>query len=347
MEEEQTEKEYILNEPRLRAPMPLMNTSYTPGHVMDALDTMRDADCRRIAQAEYFYFSGCPKKASEIAEEYLAHDDLALRLSACWIYTYACLALDRITGARQAMAQIRATAEGMDADASQTELAYAACIAMGANVLLHLPIPPEKFPDSRKFLPLLPPGLRLFGLYVQAHYAYLQQYGACIGIAETALSIESTLYPIPTIYLHLAATMGYINLRQTEKAREHLLEAWEIARPDGLIEAFGEHHGLLGGMLEAVLRKDYPDDFRRIIDITYRFSAGWRKIHNPDTGRQVADDLTTMEFTIAMLAARGWSNKEIGAHLHISPNTVKMHISSVLRRLDIPTRKELAKYMLE
>ncbi|MCD8155869.1 MAG: helix-turn-helix transcriptional regulator [Clostridiales bacterium] len=100
-------------------------------------------------------------------------------------------------------------------------------------------------------------------------------------------------------------------------------------------------------MLEAVLRKDYPDDFKRIIAITYSFSAGWRKIHNPDTGHHVADDLTTMEFTIAMLAARGWSNKEIGAHLGISTNTVKMHISSVLRQLGIPQRKDLAKFMLK
>lgn len=339
--------EYISDETQLRTAMPLMNTPYTPGKALDAVEQMEDEDSRRMARAEYYYFSGCPERAAEIAEEYLTHGDIALRLSACWIYAYSCLSLDRITGARQAMAQVRATVESVDENTPQIYRAYAACIALGANVLLHLPVP-EELPDGKKFLPLLPPGLRLFGLYVQAHHAYLQQqYGNCIGIAETALSIESTLYPIPTIYLHLVATMGYINLRQTDKAREHLLEAWDIARPDGMIEAFGEHHGLLGGMLEAVLRKDYPDDFKWIIDVTYRFSAGWRKIHNPDTGHQVADDLTTMEFTIAMLAARGWSNKEIGAHLNISPNTVKMHISSVLRRLDIPTRKDLKKFMLE
>ncbi|MCD8046398.1 MAG: helix-turn-helix transcriptional regulator [Clostridiales bacterium] len=48
-----------------------------------------------------------------------------------------------------------------------------------------------------------------------------------------------------------------------------------------------------------------------------------------------------------MLAARGWSNKEIGAHLGISTNTVKMHISSVLRQLGIPQRKDLAQFMLK
>jgi len=36
----------------------------------------------------------------------------------------------------------------------------------------------------------------------------------------------------------------------------------------------GEHHGLLGGMLEAVIKPKWPEDFKRIIDITYRFSSG-------------------------------------------------------------------------
>ena len=124
------------------------------------------------------------------------------------------------------------------------------------------------------------------------------------------------------------------------------MAAWDLARPDDLIEGFGEHHGLLGGMLEAALKKDWPEDFKRIISITYRFSAGWRKVHNPATGEQVADNLTTTEFATAMLAARGWTNQEIAAHLGISLNTVKQYISTVLQKLNIKQRKDLKRYML-
>ncbi|MCC8097154.1 MAG: LuxR C-terminal-related transcriptional regulator, partial [Eubacterium sp.] len=195
---------------------------------------------------------------------------------------------------------------------------------------------------------MLPSGLRLFSLYIEAHQAYLNKwYGTAIGIAETALALESRLYPIPSIYLHLVSAMGYINLKETEPAKEHLLKAWEIAKPDDMIEAFGEHHGLLGGMLEAVIKKDYPDDFKRMIDITYSFSAGWRKIHNPETGHYVADDLTTTEFTVAMLAARGWSNKEISVHLSVSVNTVKKHLIAVFRKLDTENRKDLSAFLLK
>ena len=133
--------------------------------------------------------------------------------------------------------------------------------------------------------------------------------------------MQDEVHPIPTIYLHLVAVMDLMSLRRPDEARTHLMAAWELARPDDLIEGFGEHHGLLGGMLEAVIKPAWPEDFRRIIDITYRFSAGWRRIHNPATGDAVADNLTTTEFASSMLAARGWTNVQIAEHLGISPNT--------------------------
>lgn len=114
-----------------------------------------------------------------------------------------------------------------------------------------------------------------------------------------------------------------MSLKDVDAAKAHFGAAWDIARPDGLIELIGEHHGLLQGLIEACLKSQYPDDFARIIEITYRFSYGWRRIHNPDSGEDVADDLTTTEFTMAMLACRGWTNAEIARHMGVSPGTVK------------------------
>ena len=61
----------------------------------------------------------------------------------------------------------------------------------------------------------------------------------------------------------------------------------------------------------------------------------------------MADNLTTTEFAAAMLAARGWTNQEIGEHMNISPNTVKRYISQVLQKLNINHRQDLKKYMLQ
>lgn len=325
--------------------MPLMNTAFKPGTCMDTIRAMDDGPKKQIAIAEYYYFSGHPEEAVRKAEKYLDCPDTGFRLSACLIYGYASLPLGQIAHARHALSELKKTL-ATSTDAPPQIQAIEAFVATAASVLLHLPLP-EGLPPVREYLPLLPEGIRVFGLYVQAHYIYLQgEYGKSIGMVEAALAMQTAVYPIPAIYIHLVAVMDYMSLRQPEKAREHLLAAWNLARPDDLIEGFGEHHGLLGGMLEAVIKKEWPEDFRRIIAITYQFSSGWRKIHNPYTGHDVADNLTTTEFVTAMLAARGWTNQEIAAHLNVSVNTVKGCVSTVLQKLNISHRQELKQYML-
>ncbi len=222
----------------------------------------------------------------------------------------------------------------------------AAFIEIAASALLHLPAP-EPAPPAPDLLPLLPPGLRLFACYVKAHRLYLEgAYEQSYGIVLGAFAMADALYPIPAIYLHLAAVMSLMALRRTDEARQHVLAAWEIARPDGLIQPFGEHHGLLGGMLEAAIKPAWPDDFKRMIDITYRFSAGWRRVHNPSTADDVADNLTTTEFAVCMLASRDWSNAEIAEHMGFSVNRVKECLSNAFRKLGVSSRKDLAQFML-
>ena len=325
--------------------MPLLNTRFEPGHCMETIEKMKAGPKKDIAMAEYRYFSGQAEKAMQDTEVYLTSTDGAIRLSACWIFAYSCLTAGRIDHARHALQEIRNTLDANRKTAPSVR-AIESFAAFAAAVLLHLPLP-EEMPPMETFLPLLPPGIRAFALYVLAHYLYLkEEYGQSAGIVEATLAMGADAYPISAIYLHLVAVMDYMSLKQPDRAQTHLLTAWEIARPDDLIEGFGEHHGLLGAMLEATIKSKWPEDFKRIIDITYRFSSGWRRVHNPITGHDVADDLTTTEFAIAMLAARGWTTREIANHLNISANTVKDHISEAMRKLGVETRKDLKKYML-
>lgn len=326
--------------------MPLMNTAFVPGNCRAAALAMPPGPRRDIALAEYHYFSGQPEAAAKEAEVYLTSPDIGAKLSACLIYAYANLSLGRIPQARFALDELNADLAAAGKESPEFRAA-AAFVASAGAVLLHLPMP-DKLPEIESFLPLLPPGLRAFALYVQAHYLYLKkEYSKSAGTVEATLAMGASAYPIPAIYLHLVAVMDYMSLKQSEQAQGHLLTAWEMARPDDLIEGFGEHHGLLGAMLEAVIKPKWPEDFKRIIDITYRFSSGWRRVHNPITGHDVADDLTTTEFAIAMLAARNWTTQEIAEHLNISVNTVKSHISEAMRKLNVSNRKSLKQYMLE
>ena len=327
-------------------PMPLMNAAFVPGRCQEYVAAISDPRLRDIAQAEYYYFSGQAEEAALKAELYLTHPELSLRLSACLLYAYANLTLGQIPRARHGLEEVRAILAAADETTPPQLRASAAFIVSAAAVLLHLPLPAE-LANAQAYIRFLPPGLRMFALYVQAHHTYLQgDYSKSIGIVETTFAMQTEVFPIPAIYMHLVAVMDYMGLKQPEKAQEHLLAAWALAQPDDLIEGFGEHHGLLGGMLEATLKKGWPEDFKRIIAITYRFSAGWRKIHNPATGDDVADNLTTTEFATAMLAARGWTNQEIADHMSISPNTVKQYISTALQKLNIKQRKDLKQYML-
>ena len=325
--------------------MPLLNTRFEPGHCMETIEKMKAGPKKDIAMAEYRYFSGQAEKAMQDTEVYLTSTDEAIRISACWIFAYSCLTVGRIDHARHALQEIQNTLAANRKTAPPVR-AIESFAAFAAAVLLHLPLP-EEMPPMETFLPLLPPGIRAFALYVLAHYLYLkEEYGQSAGIVEATLAMGADAYPISAIYLHLVAVMDYMSLKQPDRAQTHLLTAWEIARPDDLIEGFGEHHGLLGAMLEATIKSKWPEDFKRIIDITYRFSSGWRRVHNPITGHDVADDLTTTEFAIAMLAARSWTTQEIAKHLNISANTVKDHISEAMRKLRVETRKDLKKYML-
>ena len=308
---------------------------------------MPDGPRKDIAWAEYHYFSGQAEQAVREVELHLADKDMEIRLSACLIYAYANLSLGQIQRASYTLNELNRTLDATDSTNSLQLMAAKGFAASAAAVLLHLPLP-ENLPPVEECLPLLPPGLRAFSMYVHAHYIYLQgDYAKSLGVVEATLAMQNKVYPIPSIYLHLVAVMDNMSLRRPEEAQAHLLAAWDLARPDDLIEGFGEHHGLLGGMLEAVIKKDWPEDFKRIIEITYRFSAGWRRIHNPATGHDVADNLTTTEFATCMLAARGWTNQEIGEHLQISPNTVKRYISTALAKLHISHRRDLKKFMLQ
>lgn len=63
-------------------------------------------------------------------------------------------------------------------------------MAFAAAVLLHLPLP-EEMPPTDEFLPLLPPGVRAFALYVEAHYLYLkQEYAISAGIVEAMRKLD-------------------------------------------------------------------------------------------------------------------------------------------------------------
>jgi len=329
-----------------RQAMPLLCSSYEPGHCKEFIQSLPDEDDRNIALGEYYYFSGQAEKAVKLLEPYLDSHDPALRFSASFVCSFANLSRGHIHLAHFAMQNLQTQVRiGLKSDSPSKFHAMGILTATAASVLLHRPLP--NMPPLRDYLRWLPGGLKLWGCYVLAHQAYLEKdYAGALAMAEMGLALSPESYPIAEVYTRLVAVMALMNLKQPERARAHMDAAWKLAKPDDLIEPFGEHHGLLQGMIEVYFQKDMPKDFERIIAITYAFSAGWRKVHNPETKHDVADNLTTTEFTIAMLYSRGWTVKEIGSHMKLSERRVRTHLETIYGKLHIKNRSDLTQYML-
>lgn len=333
-------------ESKFYTPMLLMSSSFPIGGCIDFIEALQDKDEKKMAYAEYYYFSGQHEKAVAYTECYLDCEDVMLKMSACLIYTFANLSLNHINSARMGLDRLREhLAKVMDEQADIRTRAFGVFVASAAHTLLHLPM--GDIPPLSDYIGEFKKGKQLWGAYVLAHRAYLnKEYERSLGIVEVCLMTTKEIYPISMIYLDLVAAIDSMNLMQIEQAKRYFMKAWEIAKPDNLIEGIGEHHGLLQGLIETCLKRDYPEDYQKIIAITYKFSFGWRRIHNPDSKGDVADNLTTTEFTIAMLANRGWSNQEIADYLQITHRTVKQHMTCIFNKLNISNRKQLKDYML-
>jgi DNA-binding NarL/FixJ family response regulator len=66
----------------------------------------------------------------------------------------------------------------------------------------------------------------------------------------------------------------------------------------------------------------------------------------PQAGSEL-DALTPREREVLQHIARGYMYKEIALRLDISPKTVEAHVSSVLRKLQLSSRHELSRWVVE
>ena len=330
----------------IRTAMPLMNSAFPLGKCREFIERIPDEDDRAIAWGEYYYYSGQAELAAKTMEPYQDSADPVLRYSANLVGFFSNFTGGRTHLAVHAFEQLRADwQKGIRRESTPQLYAIGVFAVTASSVLLHLPLDDDI--NLQQSIRYLPEGLKLWACYVLAHKAYLEKnYSGSLAIAELALSMQPKLYPVGSIYVHLVAAMSLMSLKRVEEAKHHMAHAWELAEQDGFLQPFGEHHGLLQGMIERFFQKDYPETYEKIIAITYSFSAGWRKIHHLISKHEVADNLTTTEFTIAMLYNRGWTAKEIAAYMNLSPRTITNTIQVIYQKLGISSKRELGQFML-
>lgn len=333
--------------------LPLTNSAFAPGHAEEAIDSLGSDDLRAIGRAELHFYRGQARECVDVIAPYLANDDPTLRLSACMLGVYANLTLANPSAAREALSVISdylGTLEDSIRESgglAPTKL-QASCVLAAhiGTVLLHLPS--KNLPSMGRYGRYLPDGLRVLAAYVAVHAAYLEgDYERGLGLAEGALLTSGDVFPIPLVYLRCAMAMCSISLMRQAEAEENLYEAWRLARPDGLVEPFVEHHGPLQGLVEHCIRKGDPQAYDAICSQVVAFSRGWMRVHNPRAESKVTDKLSPMEFSIAMLASRGWTNRQIASYLDLSPNTVKHHLTHIMATLGVSHRDEIGAFVLK
>jgi NarL family two-component system response regulator LiaR len=103
------------------------------------------------------------------------------------------------------------------------------------------------------------------------------------------------------------------------------------------------------GAIGYLLKDTEADELRRAIKAAHAGQVQlspqaaarlMREVRAPDS----PEKLTERETDVLRSLAKGKSNKEIGAELHISETTVKTHVSNILMKLDVPSRTQAALY---
>ena len=87
--------------------LPLINSTFEPGHALEKAESFKDKNFRDIALAELYYFSGEAQKCSDLVEIYLMSPKLELQLSACMLYVYSNLTLGKARASRRGRDTIR------------------------------------------------------------------------------------------------------------------------------------------------------------------------------------------------------------------------------------------------
>lgn len=330
----------------VRTPVSLLNSDCLPGGCLAFIESIPDEDARRLVYAEYCHYSGNCEEAVSITVPYLEHEDPVLRNTACIVNVFANLGSGHVHLAQFALALLKRyySAKGLSRIPQFRAMGLWTIHAVGT--LLHFP--PGSAEPLEDWLRYLPDGLKLFACYLVAHRMCTEnKFQGAHAVAKISVDIFARRFLVSEIYCKLIDAVALVNLKRVADAEKQFMAAWELASADGFLAPFAEHYLMLQGITERCLKNKDPESYRKIAEGAAVFSKNWLTLHNEEAGESVSTELTITEFSIAMMYTRGWSAKEIAAHLDISVRTVYRHISNIYAALGVRNVGELKAYMLK
>ena len=193
--------------------------------------------------------------------------------------------------------------------------------------------------SEKKLLPqMLPLALFIHGLYL----LHQGEPARLIGMIEAELSKSSMIPPVYEMLLTLNLAAGHFSAGNQEQAAALLLRISKKVLPDGLFFPFASFSWLLGGLTDHMIAQEYPGLLSKFKETKERFGSGWTKLYQDISPEELPLDLTEREREVALLAAGGLRNSEIAEKLFVSESTVRTHMRTIFRKLDIDRRIKLA-----
>lgn len=177
----------------------------------------------------------------------------------------------------------------------------------------------------------------VFGLYLLESEDYTRLIGTFKALLREKMYQKHVIFQIQAL-IYIAVALHKIG--RSSEAEENLLTAMELSFPDNIIMPFVEHflwiEPLLVSMGEA---ERYREEIGQIKQIASQYRENRKQVRsyllNPK------NELTKREAEMAMLACKGYSNRDIADELFLAQSTVKRAMVDIFKKLKISTRTEL------
>jgi LuxR family maltose regulon positive regulatory protein len=126
-----------------------------------------------------------------------------------------------------------------------------------------------------------------------------------------------------------------------QEAARFLAEALALAVPEGYVRPFVDLGRPMAALLRSAAARGVTVDFIGRLLAAFRASEH-RGAEAPYRNQPLVEPLSEREIEVLGLLAGGSTNDEIGRSLYVSTNTVKAHLKSIYRKLDVNSRHEAA-----
>ncbi len=170
-----------------------------------------------------------------------------------------------------------------------------------------------------------------------------EKYSKLLGISGQFLGVANVYNNvIYKIYTYIYISIANFRMNNTKKAKKFMNEALMLAMPDGFYIPFVENYKHIDIILEEI-DSEYPY-FIKLIKDTEKIQYNMTKVSKLSIKNNQNYGLTSREYTVAKLAAKRYTNREIAEKLFIAESTVKSNMKTIFNKLQISSRSDLDKF---